>query len=301
MDDIATLRQVPLFGDLDDQELAGVRAIMQPRHFVPGQVIIREGDAGDLFYIITEGNVQFSTMDAGGHELFLDEAGPGGFFGELSMLTGEPRAVRVRAKDRVVTLALGRPHFEQFLLNHPSAAIDVLTAIARRLHRTDTLLRQSVTRNVNTVMDERLTFGQKVADAIAQFSGSIVFLVANAVWFGTWLLWNQGWFPGSDFDPYPFGLLTMIVSLEAIFLSIFVLVSQNRQGAKDRLAAEIDHETNVKAEVKISLIMSRLDDLERSLHFLHDEQRMLLGQVSSARADAGEARGGGADGDRRAS
>ncbi len=285
MNDISTLKHVPLFAELDEQELSGVRQIMQSRHFVPGQVIIREGDPGDYFHVIIDGCAQFLTTDAAGHELVLGEASVGGFFGELSMLTGEPRAVRVRAKDRVLTLALDRAHFHDFLLKHPSASIDVLTAIARNLQRTDTLLRQSVSKNVNDVMEEKLTLAQKVADTIAEFSGSILFLVANAVWFGTWLLWNQSWIPGFDFDPYPFGLLTMIVSLEAIFLSIFVLVSQNRQSAKDRLAAEIDHQVNVKAEVKTGLIMSRLDDLERSMHYLHDEQRTMLKQVSEKSAD----------------
>jgi uncharacterized membrane protein len=289
-DDIATLKQVPLFAGLDDTELAGVRAIMEPKHYVPGQVIIREGEPGDYFHVITDGEVQFSTLDAGGNELILGEAGRVGFFGELSMLTGDVRAVRVRARDRVTTLALDRKQFHQFLTTHPAAGIDVLTTIARRLHATDNLLRQSVSRNVNDVMDEKITVSQKIADGIAEFSGSIAFLVGNAVWFGGWLLWNQSWFPGYDFDPYPFGLLTMIVSLEAIFLSIFVLVSQNRQSAKDRLAAEIDHQVNVKAELKVGLIMNRLDDLERSMHYLHDEQRGLLKQAAGAGANAASAR-----------
>ncbi|MFN8459412.1 MAG: DUF1003 domain-containing protein [Anaerolineae bacterium] len=105
-------------------------------------------------------------------------------------------------------------------------------------------------------------------------------MIGNAIWFGAWILWNQPWFPGFDFDPFPFGLLTMIVSLEAIFLSIFVLISQNRQASKDRLAAEIDHQVNTKAEVEIGLVLRRLDDLEESLRFYKDEQRQLLRSIS---------------------
>jgi CRP/FNR family cyclic AMP-dependent transcriptional regulator len=276
VDEITTLKGIPLFAGMDDREVAGLRAAMTPHTFAPGQTIIREGEEGDHFYVILRGAVQYITTDASGQEILLDTGGPGAYFGELSMLTGEKRQVRVRAADETATLALNRELFHQFLLKHPHAAIDVLTAISKRLHTTDNMLRQSVSRNVNEVMEDKMTVGQRIADMIAEFSGSIAFLVLNAVWFGGWLLWNQPWFPGYDFDPYPFGLLTMIVSLEAIFLSIFVLVSQNRQSAKDRLSAEIDHQVNVKAEVKTGLIMARLDDIERGMHYLHAEQLKLL-------------------------
>lgn len=282
--DLGTLRQVHLFSELDEAELRGIHAIMQAWHFVPGQVIIREGEPGDLFYIITQGDVQFSTVDAGGNELILDEAGPGGFFGELSMLTGEPRAVRVRAKDRVSTLALDREHFHEFLLKHPPAAITVLTSIASRLHKTDTLLRQSVTPNVNQVMDDRLTFGQRVADGFANLMGSWPFIIVQSIILTIWIIlnalaWRYRW------DVYPFVLLNLAMSFQAAYAAPIIMMSQNRSSAKDRLAAEIDHDTNVKAEVKVSLIMSRLDDLERSMHFLHEEQRKVLEQMRDGQID----------------
>ncbi|MBA3531963.1 MAG: DUF1003 domain-containing protein [Ardenticatenales bacterium] len=276
MEELAAMRQVPLFSFMDEEEIRGIRAIMDAHTYAPGQVIIREGEPGDHFYVIVRGRAQFLVHDAGGNELQLEEVGPGGFFGELSMLTGEPRAVRVRAVDEVRALALDRTEFLGFLQRHPPAAIDVLMTLGHRLHRTEGLLRQSVSQNVNDLADEQLTLGQRAADAIAEFSGSIPFLVGNVVWFGGWLLWNQPWFPGFDFDPYPFGLLTMIVSLEAIFLSIFVLVSQNRQSAKDRLSAEVDYAVNQKAGLEIGLVLRRLDDLERSLHYNHDETARLL-------------------------
>jgi uncharacterized membrane protein len=283
MPDDAPIKDIPLFGELDQQNLAGLRDVMQARHFMPGQVIIREGEAGDLFYIITEGTVQFSTVDAGGNELILDEAEKGSFFGEISMLTGSPRSVRVRAKDQVSTLALGRDHFHEYLLKHPPAAIDILTAMARRLHRTDSLLRQTVTPNVNEVMDERLTFGQRVADGFATVMGSWPFIIIQSLILTVWvvlnvLAWKFRW------DPYPFILMNLAMSLQAAYAAPIIMMSQNRSSAKDRLAAEIDHDVNVKAELKISLIMNRLDDLERSLHFLHEEQRMLLEHAGIARS-----------------
>src|SRR5206468_7656489 len=106
--EIIELKKIPLFSTMDEQEIGAVRAIMAEEEFAPGQVILREGDAGDNFHVILEGNVEFLTQDASGQELVLDDAGPGGFFGELSMLTGEPRSARVRAVARVRTLVLAR-------------------------------------------------------------------------------------------------------------------------------------------------------------------------------------------------
>jgi CRP/FNR family cyclic AMP-dependent transcriptional regulator len=280
VDELAVLKQVPLFSRMDDDERRGVRMLMTAHAYAPGQVILREGELGDWFHVVVSGRVQFLVRDAGGHELVVDEVGVCGFFGELSMLTGEPRSIRAKAIDAVMTLALDRDKFFAFLQQHPPAAIDVLTTLGQRLHRTDRLLRQSVSRNVNEIAADKLTISQRIADTIAEFSGTVAFLMINVVWFGAWLLWNEPWVSGAAFDPFPFGLLTMIVSLEAIFLSIFVLISQNRQASKDRIAAEIDHQVNTKAEIEIGLVLGRLDDLERSMHYNHHEQCVLLREVS---------------------
>ena len=162
-------------------------------------------------------------------------------------------------------LGLDRDEFFAFLQQHPPASIDVLTVLSQRLHRVDRLLQKSASRNVNDIVDDKLTIGQRIADVIADFSGSIPFLLINVLFFMIWILWNQSWMGDLEFDPFPFGLLTMIVSLEAIFLSIFLLISSNRQAAKDRIAAEVDHQVNTKAEIEIGLVLQRLDDLEQSM------------------------------------
>ena len=93
------LHDIPLFSEMDEDEIRGIRAIMAEIKFKPKQIIIREGETGDLFYIITAGHAQIIINDADGEEVILREIGPGGFFGELSMLTNEPRAARVQAID----------------------------------------------------------------------------------------------------------------------------------------------------------------------------------------------------------
>jgi len=280
MNDITALQQVPLFGGMDSTELENVRQMMKRRRYLAGQVIMREGEPGDDLHVLLEGRVQVLVRDVAGNELLLDEEEPGAFFGELSMLTGEPRSARIRAAEDVVTLSLERSEFLKFLEKYPLAAIDVLTVLGRRLHQTDALLRQSASQNANVVAEETLSLTEKIADKIAEFSGSMPFLILNTLWFLAWILWNQPWFPGYDFDPFPFGLLTMIVSLEAIFLSIFVLISQNRQAEKDRIAADIDHQVNTKAELGVGLLIRRLDDLEASFHRHGSDQTTLLRRVA---------------------
>ena len=275
MDELALLKQIPLFSDMDENEVAGVRAIMQSQNFVAGQVIIYEGEEGDLFHIITEGEVQFLTFDAEGNELVLDDVGPGGYFGELSMLTAEPRAIRVRALDNVKTLTLNRTEFHDFLMKHPHAAIDVLTVVSRRLHTTDSLLRRSISRNVNIVHDEMQTIGQRIADGFAAMMGSWRFIIIQSCILICWvtlnvIAWTNQW------DPYPFILLNLMLSFQAAYAAPIIMMSQNRQSDKDRLAAEIDHEINVKAEIKTGLIISRLDDLEKGIHELHRQHMELL-------------------------
>jgi len=295
MTDIDKLKQVPLFSTMDDQEIAGVHAIMEQNTFAPGQVIFREGDAGDNFHVILEGSIQFLIQDASGGELLLDEAGTGGFFGELSMLTGEPRSARVRAVGPVKTLSLDRAEFTDFLMKHPHAAIDVLTVLGRRLLRSDQLLRQSVSKNVNQIEDARMTFGQRLSDGFASMMGSWKFIIWQSCLLAVWVTWNaiagihndnhpdSKWFL---WDAYPFIFLNLALSFQAAYAAPIIMMSQNRSADKDRLAAEVDHDVNLKAEVEVGLIMRRLDDLEQSIHHNHQEAcRVFSGGAGSPQSN----------------
>ena len=269
------LREVPLFSEMDEQEVAGIRAIMQEMKFKPGQVIIREGETGDLFYVITEGHAEILIHDADGAELILHEAGPGDFFGELSMLTSEPRAARVRAMDSVTTLALERDDFFEFLRTHTHAAIDVMVELGGRLHENDAILRRMVSRNVNEVVEEQMTLGERVADRVADTIGSWRFIIIQSMLIVLWIIlnvvaWVEHW------DPYPFILMNVMLSFQAAYAGPVIMMSQNRQSAKDRLAAEIDHQVNTKAEFEIGLLVRRIDELERTLDEGQSELKSLI-------------------------
>ena len=273
------LREVPLFSEMDEQEVAGIRAIMEEMKFKPGQVIIREGEAGDLFYVITEGHAEVLIRDADGTELILNEVGPGGFFGELSMLTNEPRAARVRATDRVTTLVLERDEFFNFLHTHAHAAIDVMVELGGRLRENDAILRRMVSRNVNEMDEEQMTLGQRVADKVADTIGSWPFIITQSIILTIWITLNaiiliKHW------DPYPFILLNLALSFQAAYSGPVIMMSQNRQSLKDRLAAEVDHQVNTKAEIEINNLMRRMDELEISIEGNHSEMKKLLGGKS---------------------
>ena len=295
MTEMEKLKQVPLFSTMDEQEILGVRQIMEQNSFAPGQVILREGEPGDDFHVILEGSVEFLTQDASGGEVLLDEAGPGGFFGELSMLTGEPRSARVRAVGAVKTLALDRQEFTEFLLKHPHAAIDVLTVLGRRLHRSNLLIRKSVSQNVNQIEEKRMTFGQRLSDSFAAMMGSWKFIIVQSMLLAIWVTWNavagihntnhpdHKWFL---WDEYPFIFLNLALSFQAAYAAPIIMMSQNRSAGKDRVAAEVDHNVNLKAEVEVGLIMRRLDDLEQSIHYNHQEAcRVFRGSSASPQSN----------------
>ncbi len=272
------LRDIPLFSEMDEQEVLGIRAIMEEIKFKPGQVIIREGESGDLFYVITEGNAQVIIRDAGGDEIVLSEVGPGGFFGELSMLTNEPRSARVRALEHVTTLALERDEFFDFLRKHSNAAIGVLVELGGRLHENDAILRRMVSRNVNEVVEEQSTLSQRIADKVADIIGSWRFIIIQSILIVFWITLNAvAWV--EHWDPYPFILMNVMLSFQAAYSGPVIMMSQNRQSAKDRLAAEIDHQVNTKAELEIASLARRIDEMEKNIE---ENQRELIKLLKGA-------------------
>jgi len=274
------LREVPLFSEMDEQEVAGIREIMEEMKFKAGQVIIREGETGDLFYVITEGYVEVIIRDADGSDVVLHTAGPGNFFGELSMLTNEPRTARIRAVEDVTTLVLERDEFFNFLRTHTHAAIDVLVELGGRLRDNDHILRSMASRNVNEVEEEQMTFGQRVADKVADTIGSWRFIITQTMILATWIALNvyaaARHLPWA-WDVYPFILLNLVLSFQSAYSGPVIMMSQNRQSLKDRLAAEVDHQVNTKAELEINNLMRHIEELEQRIDERHAELKKLIG------------------------
>jgi uncharacterized membrane protein len=256
------LKEVPLFQLLDDSERAELAAQLDVVDFAPGQIIFNYGDPGDAIYVISSGEVEVFFKNDTGERIVLEVSSRGDFFGELSMLDNGTRSASVMAIQQTQTLRLDRDDLEKFLELRPKAAMDLLAAMARRQRVTVERLRHTATRNVNEEIEDKRTMVQKTADWIAEFAGSIPFLLIHVGIFAFWIIVNWMHIPGiPQFDPYPFGFLTLAVSLEAIFLSVFVLLSQNRQAAKDRVHADIEYDVNLKAELEIGHLHEKIDRL----------------------------------------
>lgn len=271
------LKEVPLFQFLDDNERNELAAQLDVVEFEPGQTIFNYGDPGHAIYVISSGEVEVFFKNDTGERIVLEVATRGDFFGELSMIDSGTRSASVIATQPTKALRLDRSDLEKFLTLRPSAAMDILTAMGRRHRETVERLRHTATRNVNEETEDKRTLVQKSADWIAEFAGSIPFLLIHVGVFAFWLTVNWLHVPGvPQFDPYPFGFLTLAVSLEAIFLSVFVLLSQNRQAAKDRVHADIEYDVNLKAELEIAHLHEKLDRLTSDVLVRLDRVHRLL-------------------------
>ncbi len=260
--DAELLKEVPLFQLLDDTERMDLAGRLEVARFAEGEMIFHYGDPGDAVFIIASGEVEIFFKNDTGERIVLEVARRGDFFGELAFLDKGGRSASVLALKDTETLRLDRDDLSAFLIKRPEAALDLLGALARRQRATVEQLRHTASRNVNAEMQDKRTIVQKSADWIAEFSGSIPFLLIHVVVFGAWLLVNWINVPGiPQFDPYPFGFLTLAVSLEAIFLSVFVLLSQNRQAAKDHVRSDVEYDVNLKAELEIAHLHEKLDRL----------------------------------------
>lgn len=270
--DAALLAEVPFFELLNEDERAELAASADVLSYEDGAQVFRFGDPGDSLYVVRTGEVEIYTKDDTGRRIVLEAPGPGDFFGEISLLDNGPRTASVVASKPTEVLRIDRKDIALLLSSHPGAAMSVLAATGRRLRKAADMLRHTASRNVNEEVEDTRTGAQRAADWIAGFSGSIPFLLLHVVWFGTWLALNTslGAWLGipprlRDFDPPPFGLLTLVVSLEAIMLSVFVLLSQNRQAAKDRVRSDIEYDVNLKAELEIAHLHEKVDHMNSDI------------------------------------
>lgn len=260
------LKDIPLFallGEPEREELAGRLEVVT---FAAETPIFHIGDPGDAMYIICSGEVEVYFKNDTGERILLERAVAGDFFGELAFLENGCRSASVVAAKETEAFRLKHGDLQAFLETRPQAAMHLLAAMSRRLRATSERLRHTATRNVNEEMADTRSVVQKAADGIAEFSGSIPFLVIHIFFFGFWLTVNSVKIPGiPQFDPFPFGFLTLAVSLEAIFLSVFVLLSQNRQAAKERVRADIEYDVNLKAELEIAHLHEKLDRMNSEI------------------------------------
>ena len=261
------LANIPLFAKLNPAELAELSGLLKEQKVENQQPVFWIGDEGADFYLVQVGRVAVCYPDELGHEITIAVLAAGDFFGEISLLDGGPRTATVRADGDVQLLSLSRHDFLEFLKRNPSAGIHILTVLGQR--QREMLEKLRGVKNVNEVMEERTTRWQKIADVIAAVSASQAFVIFHIILFAGWMVVNKV-IGEKAFDPFPYNLLTMVVSLEAIFLSIFVLVSQNRAGEKDRIRADLDYQVNLKAHLEVMQLHRKIDRIEQAVGALSE-------------------------------
>jgi len=262
------LAEVPFFSLLEEDHRALLAQRIDTTTAKAGTVMFMYGDPGDSLYIVRSGAVEIFSKNDTGEKIVLETARAGDFFGEISLLDGGPRTASALVLEDLDAVVVDRGDLEEFLRLCPAAALSLLTASGRRLRETSKLLRHSVSRDINEETEDNRTRVMKVADWISEFSGSLPFLFIHLGLFFVWIVLNIGPLAHTsigNFDPFPFGLLTIVVSLEAIILSVFVLLSQNRQVARDRVRNDIEYQVNLKAELEIGHLHEKVDSFHEEV------------------------------------
>jgi CRP/FNR family cyclic AMP-dependent transcriptional regulator len=278
----AMLKEVKLFELMDDTEREALCGLLETQRFDKGDTVFAAGDAGDSVYIVRSGSVQVYIENYEGQKIILRENIKGDVFGDISLLDGGPRTATAVAVEEAETLSLDRDQLLELLTKYPHSGLDLLTVMGRRLRATNELLRTQVTRNINEEEEDILTFGQRIADKVAAFGGSWTFIISFAVFLTLWMglnsyalheLFKVG---GKPFDEYPFILLNLALSALAALQAPVIMMSQNRQAAKDRMQADMDYQVNLKAELEVAQLHSKVDRIYETMQaqFAKAEKRV---------------------------
>jgi CRP/FNR family cyclic AMP-dependent transcriptional regulator len=263
------LRHVPLFELLDDDETEILAAQVEVREFAARQRIYKIGDVDGKAYVVMSGTVRVTTVDDDQQEVVIDEAGHGEIFGFASMLEGVPHMTNAMAMESAVCLEVDRHDIEVLLSKKPMAGMDMLTVQSRQIHAAQALVRVRGRRNANELIDEEMTFGQRIADHVAQFGGSWTFIILFGLVLLVYTGINQA-FPRVRWDPYPYILLNLFLSMLAAIQAPVIMMSQNRQDSKDRLRSELDYEVNRRAEAEIQALAGKVHLLTEKIEDVDD-------------------------------
>jgi uncharacterized membrane protein len=269
------LRQVPLFALLDDEEAAVLASQVEVKTFAPRQRIYKMGDTGGRAYVMVSGAVRITTIDDEHQEVVVDQPAQGEFFGFASMLEQTPHQTTAVAEEETVCLEVDRHDIQILLERKPHAGMDMLTVLGRQFHASQKLVRVRAARNPNQVIDEEETFGERIADSVASFGGSWTFITTFAVVLITYSSINV-WLGHHAWDPYPFILLNLFLSMLAAIQAPVIMMSQNRQDKKDRVRSELDFEVNRRAETEIQGLASKMNMLGDKIGDVEDLLRKQL-------------------------
>lgn len=259
------LHNVPLFSLLDEAEAADLASQLDELQYLAGQQIFAAGDEGGVMYIVHSGKIEIFMKDKNSEEICLGFRETGELFGELSLLDNETRSASARAVSNSKLFRIDREDLMLLVKSHPAAALDMMAMLGKRIREADFMLHDRVaTRNVNEEIPISSSRGERLSDMLTMVAGDIRFVYFSFIWFFIWITINTGLVPFIPaFDPFPFGFLTLVVSLEAIFLSLFILISQNRGAAREKVRNDIEYEVNIRAELEIRQLTTQVENLQQ--------------------------------------
>src|SRR5258705_4258867 len=269
------LRQIPLFALLDDDEMAVLAGQVEIKKFAPRQRIYKIGEAGKHAYVMISGVVRVTTVDQDHQEVLVDEPSHGDFFGFASMLEDTPHQTTALAMEETVCLEVSRDDIAVLLQQKPMAGMDMLTVVSRQFHASQQLVRVRASRNANDVIEEEMSFGDRVADSVARFGGSWTFIILFGAVLLLYATTNIA-LRGRAWDPYPFILLNLFLSMLAAIQAPVIMMSQNRQDTKDRVRGELDYDVNLRAESEIQTLSNKLNLLNEKIGDVDDLLRQQL-------------------------
>jgi uncharacterized membrane protein len=267
--DPALFATIPIFSLLDADERAVLAEQVEPRRFAPRQRIYKTGDDGGKAYVVLSGRVEVAVIDEDNQEVVIDTPAAGEMFGLASMLAASPHLTTATALEETATIEIDRHDLTALVQRKPLAGLDILTMIGRHFRAAQELVRARATRNPNEVIAEQLTVGDRLADTVARFGGSWSFIIAFGVVLVAWAAVNVALVTRA-WDPYPFILLNLFLSMLAAVQAPVIMMSQNRQDAKDRLRSELDFAVNRKAEAEIIQLAAKLNRIEDRLDDVHE-------------------------------
>ena len=266
------LKHVPLFALLDEDETAVLAGQVQLKTFAPRQRIYKIGDAGGQAYVVVSGRVRVSTVDQEHQEVVVDEPSHGEFFGFASMLEQTPHQTEAVAVDEAVCIEVDQKDIAVLLQRKPMAGMDMLRVLGRQFHASQQLVRLRANRHPNEIIEKDATLGERIADMVAGFGGSWTFIISFGVALAIYMtidaaMGKKAW------DPYPFILLNLFLSMLASVQAPVIMMSQNRQDTKDRLRGELDYDVNRRAEAEIQGLARKLNVLGEKIGDVEDMVR----------------------------
>jgi CRP/FNR family cyclic AMP-dependent transcriptional regulator len=279
------LRQVPLFALLDDDELALLSGQVELKTFQPRQRIYKTGDTLGRGYVVVSGSVTVTTLDQDKQEVIVDQPGPGEFFGFASMLGQTPHQTDATSVEESICIEIDRNDIFTLLQRKPHAGMDLMTALSHQMHAAQALVRSRAMRSANEIIEEEATRPERIADAVAHFGGSWRFIISFAVVLIVYsaanvILGKSAW------DPYPFILLNLFLSMLAAVQAPVIMMSQNRTDQKDRLRSELDYDVNRRAEAEVQGLSGKLNVVNEKIADLEDLLREYMSRSDAIQRGA---------------